>query len=39
MISHGTEAGFRLCGRQRGDSLQVSLRSEIRAALPFSFRR
>lgn len=39
MIPGGTEAGFHLCGRQRSDPLYVSLRSEIRAALPFSFRR
>jgi hypothetical protein len=38
-IPRGTEAGFHLCGRQRSDPRYVSLRSEIRAALPFSFRR
>lgn len=39
VIAGGTETGFYLCGRQRSDSLYVSLRSEIRAALPLNFRR
>jgi hypothetical protein len=38
-IPSGAKVDFYLCGRQRGDRLQVSLRSEILAALPLSFRR
>ena len=39
LIPCGAKVDLYLCGRQRGDRLQVSLRSEILAALPLSFRR
>ncbi len=39
VIACGTERGLHLCRRQHSDSLYFSLRSKIRAAFPFSFRR
>lgn len=38
-MSVSAKAGFHLSRRRRGDLRYVSLRSEIRAALPLSFRR